>query len=74
MQDTDKVKFKTDLHSFSLRNSTKTVIDDEKLIPSTYKTEVTTYKVDKTSIKKDILAGEVIEGVHLEENKSLQIK
>lgn len=65
-------KFNTDLVKFSFRSSKSVQITDINKLPADcIKIEK---KEDKTAIKKLILAGEVVEGAELIENKSLQVK
>ena len=70
-----KKKMETDRFLLSTRkNNPATVIDDEKLIPDTFKTTKVTELVDKTAIKEAIKAGKDVPGAHLQASKSITIK
>ena len=72
MQAFGRDKVTTDTAILSLRHSQALIVDDEAAIPNEFKTfEV---KVDKTGIKTAIKAGNAINGAHIQENVSLQIK
>lgn len=58
----------------SLRHTTATEIDDLAALPKEYKTTKVEEVADKTAIKKAIQSGEEVQGAHLVENVSLQIK
>lgn len=60
--------------TISTRKSQSLEVLDEALVPEIYKETVTTIKVDKNAIKADLKAGVEVEGVVLNENKSIQIK
>lgn len=70
-----KKKMETDRFLLNTRNNNpSTVIDDEKLIPDTFKTTKVTELVDKTAIKEAIKAGKDVPGAHLQASKSITIK
>lgn len=70
-----KKKMETDRFLLSTRkNNPATVIDDEKLIPNTFKATKVTELVDKTAIKEAIKAGKDVPGAHLQASKSITIK
>lgn len=58
----------------TFRKSTKTIVDDESLLPDEYINVTMIKKPDATKIKKAILSGAHINGAHLEETKNIQIK
>jgi hypothetical protein len=49
-------------------------VEDENIIPSSYKKVKETISIDKLKIKEEILAGVVIPGVSLKQNNRLEIK
>lgn len=65
-------KVKLDTHSLSKRKATSVMIDDESRIPDNFIKVSTSF--DKAGIKAALKAGEVVEGAHLHENTSLQIR
>lgn len=67
-------KVKAGTFTVGTRKSTSVEILDENAIPSAYKTEVTTVKVDKNAIKNAIKAGETVDGATLLEKKNLSIR
>lgn len=67
-------KFSTDECAVSFRKSTAVNVLDEAAIPAAYMTEKITCIPDKTAIKAAIKGGEVVPGVALVENLSVQIK
>lgn len=70
-----KKKMETDHFLLSTRNNApSTVIDDETLIPDTFKITKVTESVDKTAIKEAIKLGEDVPGAHLQTSKSINIK
>lgn len=70
-----KKKVETDRFLLSTRNNApSTVIDDETLIPDTFKTKKVTKSVDKTAIKEAIKLGEDVPGAHLQASQSITIK
>ncbi|MEK1431463.1 siphovirus Gp157 family protein [Limosilactobacillus fermentum] len=70
-----KKKMETDRFLLSTRNNApSTVIDDETLIPDTFKNTKVTESVDKTAIKEAIKLGEDVPGAHLQASKSITIK
>jgi thymidylate kinase len=60
--------------SISFRKSTKTIVDNENLIPEELFNVTMTKKPNLTKIKELIKAGVEIQGVHLEEKQNIQIK
>ena len=71
----DSKKYHTGIFNISIRkNAASLIIDNEFLVPEEYcKTEVIR-KVDKVAIKEKLKAGEVIEGVKLQQSESKIIK
>ena len=67
-------EIKTELIKINFRKSVETIIDDKELIPSEFIKVEVVKTPDKTAIKKSIQEGKVIEGAHLQENKSIQIR
>ena len=72
MEEYNLPKVEIGMHKLSFRTSKAVEITDEAKIPSCY-IKVTT-SVDKTKLRADLMAGVVIEGAELKENKSLQIR
>ena len=70
---TDKLKTGRVMVSVK-KNPPSTVVDDESLLPWTYKTIKQTVAQDKAAIKAAILAGEEVPGAHLEYGRSVVIK
>ena len=71
----DNKKYNTGIFNISIRkNAASVVIDNEFLVPDEFcKTEVIR-KVDKAALKEKLKAGEVIEGVKLQQTESIIIK
>lgn len=70
-----KKKMETDRFLLSTRkNNPSTVIDDETLIPDTFKSTKVTESVDKTAIKEAIKSGKDVPGAHLQASQSITIK
>ena len=71
----DNKKYHTGIFNISIRkNAASVVIDNEFLVPDEFcKTEVIR-KVDKVALKEKLKAGEVIEGVKLQQTESIIIK
>lgn len=67
-------KFETSKNKLSFRKSESVNVLDESLIDKKFMKEKITYSVDKTSIKKALKNGEVVDGATLEVNENLQIK
>ena len=72
MEEYNLPKVEVGLHKFSFRTSKAVEIIDEAKIPNEYIKVATS--VDKTKLRADLMAGVVIEGAELKENKSLQIR
>ena len=68
-------KYNTGIFNISIRkNAASLVIDNEFLVPDEFcKTEIIR-KVDKIALKEKLKAGEVIEGVKLQQSESIIIK
>lgn len=65
-----KDKFEGELNVIKKKKpSYSTNVTNADLVPSEFKETVETIKVDKTTIKKRLLEGELIEGVELVESK-----
>ena len=71
----DSKKYHTGIFNISIRkNAAAIIIENEFLVPEEYcKTEVVR-KVDKIALKEKLKAGEVIEGVKLQQSESIIIK
>ena len=77
MENNDITKIETELGNLTIaKNPISVEIVNEDEVPSEYKTEVTTMKIDKTKIKNDFKStGEIPAGVNIQtENTSLRIK
>lgn len=77
MENNSITKIETELGTLTIaKNPISVEIVNEDEVPSEYKTEVTTVKIDKTKIKKDFKeTGEIPAGVNIQtENTSLRIK
>ena len=68
-------KYNTGIFNISIRkNAAAIIIDNEFLVPDEFcKTEIIR-KVDKIALKEKLKAGEVIEGVKLQQSESIIIK
>lgn len=60
--------------AFTFRRSKQTQITDIESIPEVFKHIETTWKVDKTAIKKAIESGMTIEGAYIEERINMSVK
>ena len=71
----DSKKYHTGIFNISIRkNAASVIVDNEFLVPDEFcKTEVIR-KVDKAALKEKLKAGEVIEGVKLQQTESIIIK
>ena len=71
----DSKKYHTGIFNISIRkNAASVIVDNEFLVPDEFcKTEVIR-KVDKVALKEKLKAGEVIEGVKLQQSESIIIK
>ena len=71
----DNKKYNTGIFNISIRkNAASLIIDNEFLVPDEFcKTEIIR-KVDKIALKEKLKAGEVIEGVKLQQTESIIIK
>lgn len=65
-------KVQLDTHSLSTRKSSALVVDDEAAVPNDYKK--VELSIDKAAIKRALKEGVAVDGVHLQENVSLQIR
>jgi hypothetical protein len=72
MQNTGKTKFKTDKHSFSIRNSRSVDIINEELIPDDYKK--ITVAISKRDIGDAIKNGIAVSGAVLIDKQSVTIR
>jgi hypothetical protein len=72
MEEYNLPKVEIGMHKLSFRTSKAVEITDETKIPNIYIKVATS--VDKTKLRADLMAGVVIEGAELKENKSLQIR
>ena len=68
-------KYNTGIFNISIRkNAASVIVDNEFLVPDEFcKTEIIR-KVDKVALKEKLKAGEVIEGVKLQQTESIIIK
>jgi len=68
-------KIKGKVHTLSLRKSQRVIIDCEpEELPTGYVTEKITYQPDKRLLGEHLKAGSKIQGAHIEENITLNIK
>lgn len=74
MQAFDRPKVETPTMRLFLRHTQTTVIDDLEAVPDRFKTVKVEKVANKTEIKKAIQGGEAVDGAHLQDNASLQIK
>lgn len=76
MENGDIKKIETAIGNMTVRKGVSTLrIDDESKLPDKYLEIIQTYKVDKDLLKKDIKAGQVIDGAYMTEPKNtLMIK
>lgn len=72
MEEYNLPKVEIGMHKLSFRTSKAVEITDETKIPNNY-IKVST-SIDKSALRADLMAGVVIEGAELKENKSLQIR
>ena len=72
MEEYNLPKVEIGMHKLSFRTSKAVEITDEAKIPNIYIKVATS--VDKTKLRADLMAGVVVEGAELKENKSLQIR
>lgn len=72
MEEYNLPKVEIGMHKLSFRTSKAVEITDEAKIPNCYIKVATS--VDKKKLRDDLLAGVVVEGAELKENKSLQIR
>ena len=75
MQKLGTKKIETVTGTFTIRNNTPSlIIEDENLIPQKFITHISSIKIEKNEIKKDMKNRAKIPGVHLETTQSLLIK
>lgn len=75
MQKLNAKKIETATGTFTIRNNTPSlIIEDENLIPQKFITHISSIKIEKKEIKKEIKNGVEIPGAHLETTQSLLIK
>ena len=75
MQKLGTKKIETVTGTFAVRNNTPSlIIEEENLIPQKFITHISSIKIEKNEIKKEIKNGVEIPGVHLETTQSLLIK
>ena len=67
-------KWESSRVAFTFRKSKITQITDIEAVPAEFKTQETTWKADKTAIKKAIEAGQEIAGAHIEERINMSVK
>jgi len=73
MQKLNAKKIETATGTFTIRNNTPSlIIEDENLIPQKFITHISSIKIEKKEIKKEIKNGVEIPGVHLNGNKRLE--
>jgi hypothetical protein len=75
MEAVGEEEIKTPTLKISFRPSSAVIIDDESLVPNTYKRLIPEkWEVDKTKVKKTWADGLGVNGTHIEERTNLQIK
>ena len=74
MQGVGKTKFETGKVALSLRKSPYVYITDEKKLPEMFLRTTTSVEPDKNAIKKELTAGNKVDGATLEHRQNLQIK
>ena len=68
-------RINTETGTFTIKNNAPSlIIDDESLIPQKFITHISSTKIEKNEIKKEIKNGAEIPGVHLETTQSLLVK
>jgi len=67
-------KLEAGTFTLSTQKSKKVIIDNADQIPGNYLEQIVDWTIKKNEIKKDLKAGIVVPGAHLEENDNLQIK
>lgn len=68
-------RLETATGTFTIKNNAPSlIIDDESLIPQKFITHISSTKIEKNEIKKEIKNGAEIPGVHLETTQSLLVK
>ena len=72
MEEYNLPKVEVGLHKISFRTRHAVEIIDEVAIPNQYKKVAVS--VDKKALREDLMAGILVEGAELKENKSLQIR
>ena len=70
----DRTKVETPTLRLFLRHTQSTEVDNADDIPARFKVTKVETVVDKTAVKKAIVAGEDVPGAHLNDNYNLQIK
>jgi len=70
----DITHIETSLGKLGIRRSEETIIDNIEVLPTEFKQEKITVTADKTAIKKALHEGRLVEGAHIQENNSLNIK
>lgn len=74
MQLYERPKLETPLFKLSLRTNKSVNVIDEGAVPAEYIKTKTTTSVDKSTLRKVLMAGEAVAGVELKESQSLIIK
>jgi Siphovirus Gp157 len=75
MESVNSEKIESATLKLSLRKSSAVIVDDESKVPMKYKRVIPQrLEIDKNAIKADSKLGIGVDGVHIEERKSLQIK
>jgi hypothetical protein len=75
MEQTSNEKIESPTLKLSLRKSQAVIVDDESRVPMKYKRIIPErLEIDKNAIKADAKLNIGVEGAHIEERKSLQIK
>ncbi len=75
MQKLGTKKIETTTGTFTIRNNTPSlIIEDENLIPQRFITHISSTKIEKNEIKKEIKNGVEIPGAHLETSQSLLVR
>lgn len=74
IDDSGAKQIKTSNHILKPRNyKASTIIDDQSLLPDSYKHEETVEKIDKKLLYQDLKAGISVKGAHLESNRKTTI-
>lgn len=73
-EDVTTDKLKTGRVVVSVKRNPPSTVEDDALLPSTYKVAKITYQPNKELIKRELLSGGEVPGAHLEYGRSVIIK